>query len=151
MEHQGSTGPAEYVIIGFPGSEPIAAIAPELGRLVDDGLIRIVDLIVVRKDPDGELSVVEFDEHEDATVFSAIEGEVGGVIGGEDIAHAAETIAPGWSILLVVWEGIWAQRLAEAIRASGGVLLEGARIPDHLYDDVATVLADSEGRGRTPR
>jgi hypothetical protein len=61
-------------------------------------------------------------------------------------ANASETersCEPGWSVVLPVWEDVWAQRLAEIIRASGAVLLEGARIPDDLYDDVATALADA--------
>lgn len=136
-----SAGPAEYVIIGFPGNEFNGEIAPELSRLVDAGLIRIVDLIFVSKDADGDLLIVEFDEHEDVTIFASIDVEVGGVISAHDIEHAAETIEPGWSILMILWEDVWAQPLAEAIRDSGGVLLEGARIPDDVYQEAENLLA----------
>jgi uncharacterized membrane protein len=138
-----SAGPAEYVIIGFPGNEFNGEIVPELAGLVDAGLIRIVDLIFVSKDAEGQLLVVEVDEHEDVTMFASLDGEVSGVLSTEDIEHAAEAIEPGWSILMVLWEDVWAQPLAQAIRDSGGVLLEGARIPDDLYEDVERVLADA--------
>lgn len=138
-----SAGPAEYVIIGFPGNECNGEIVPELARLVDAGAIRIVDLVFVSRDADGDLLVVEVDEHDDVSLFASIEGEIGGGISTEDIEHAAETIEPGWSILMILWEDVWSQPLAGANRGSGGVLLEGARIPDDLCEEVENVLANA--------
>ena len=139
-------GPAEYVIIRFPGKEFTGVIVPELGRLVDAGLIRIIDLVFISIDSDGDQSIAEFDELEDVTVFAAIEGEVGGVISAADIEHAATGVEPGWSVLLVVWEDLWAQPLAAAIRDCGGVLVEGARIPVDMYDAVEALLAEAGSR-----
>jgi hypothetical protein len=40
---------------------------------------------------------------------------------------------------LLVWEDVWAAEFAEAVRDSGGVLIEGARIP---HDTVEAIFAD---------
>ncbi|MET0325931.1 MAG: DUF6325 family protein, partial [Ilumatobacteraceae bacterium] len=83
-----SIGPVEYIIIGFPGNDFHGEIVPEIAKLVDDGVIRIVDLVFITKDDDGSFLVLEADEDDGVSVFASIDGEVGGFIGDEDIAHA---------------------------------------------------------------
>lgn len=72
-----------------------------------------------------------------------LEGSVGGVIGPEDIEHAAESIAEGSSVLLIVWEDLWAAPFGDAVRRAGGVFIEGGRIPADIAEDVESVLADA--------
>ena len=54
-------GPVEYIIVGFPGNQFNGEIAPELGKLVDSGTIRVLDLVFVTKDADGNVGAVEFE------------------------------------------------------------------------------------------
>jgi len=138
-----TVGPVEYVIIGFPGNQFTGEIAPELAKLVESGLVRIIDLVFIAKDEAGDVVVLEVDEQADLNVFASIEGEVGGVLGDEDVAHAAEAIEPGSSALLLLWEDTWAGPLAQAIRNSGGVLLEGSRIPYELIEEMEDLLASA--------
>ena len=72
-------GPVEYIIVGFPGNQFNGEIAPELGKLVDSGTIRILDLVFITKDADGNVAAVEFEDHDDVALFNALEGEVGGL------------------------------------------------------------------------
>ena len=60
---------------------------------------------------------------------------MGGVLSQEDIDYAAASLAPGSTVGLLVWEDTWAAPFAQAIRDSGGVLLEGARIPHELAQE----------------
>ena len=106
-------------------------------------MVRIIDLVFITKDEAGDVLVLEVDEHADLNVFAAIEGEVGGVLGDEDVAHAAEAIEPGSSALLLLWEDTWAAPIAQAIRNSGGVLLEGSRIPHELVEEAEELLASA--------
>lgn len=131
--------PTEYVIIGFEGNHFSGEIVPEISALVDHGLVRILDVVFLSRDPDGNVVVVEIDEDENLAVFAQLDGEVGGLIGPEDIAHAA-TMEGGSSVLLIVWENLWLAPLAGAIRRAGGTVLEGARIPDDLVDDAHAAL-----------
>ena len=73
-------GPVEYIIVGFPGNKFNGEIAPELGKLVESGTIRILDLVFITKDADGDVAGVEFEDHDDVALFNALEGEVGGLI-----------------------------------------------------------------------
>jgi hypothetical protein len=52
----------------------------------------------------------------------------------EDLDHVAAGLPEGNSALVIVWEDVWARPLAEAIRDSGGVLIDSARIPGPLVD-----------------
>jgi hypothetical protein len=137
------TASLEYLIVGFPENNFSGEIVPELLKIVDDGLVRIVDLVFAAKGDDGSVVVLEVDEHEQLSAFATIEGSVGGVIGPEDIDHAAESIAEGSSVLLIVWEDLWAVPFGDAVRRAGGVFVEGGRIPAEIAEEVESVLADA--------
>ncbi len=133
-------GPVEYLIVGFPGNEFNGQIAPELAKLISNGTIRIIDLVFILKDADGDVAVAEFDEHEALAPFAELDGEVGGIISHQDIEHAAVDLEPNSSAALLIWEDIWAAPFVEALRESGGVLIEGSRIPHDLIEDALAGL-----------
>ncbi len=132
-------GPVEYIIVGFPGNQFNGQIAPELVNLVESGTIRILDLIFIGKDVDGSVVAFEIDELDAAAGFVGLDGEVGGLISAADVEYAAAALEPNSSAALLIWEDVWAARFAEAVRKSGGVLLEGARMPHEI---VEPLLAD---------
>ena len=134
-------GPVEYIIVGFPGNQFNVEIAPELGKLVESGTIRILDLVFITKDASGEVSAVEFEDHADVALFNALDGEVGGLISDEDIDYAAVELEPNSSAALLIWEDVWATPFVEAMRNSGGVLIEGSRIPHDLIEAAEAELA----------
>ncbi len=136
-------GPVNYLVVGFPGNKFNGDIAPELGKLVDSGLIRILDIVFVAKDTDGDVVVFEYDEHDDLALFAEIDGEAGGLANDDDIGHAASMIDPGNSAALLIWEDVWAAPLAEAMRKSGGIALQGARIPHELIETALSELASA--------
>jgi hypothetical protein len=102
--------------------------------------VRILDLIFIGKDDDGEVLAFEIDELEGLGAFDDLEGEVGGLIGPKDIDFVASKLQPGSSAALLLWEDLWAGRFAQAVRDSGGVLLEGARIPHEIIEPAITAL-----------
>lgn len=134
------TAPLEYLIIGFPENSFSGEIATELAKLVEGGTIRIVDLLFVARGDDGSVVVLEVDEQDHLTAFAALDGGVGGAISDEDIEHAAEAIAAGSSALLILWEDLWADPLAQALRRAGGEFLEGGRIPAELAREIEPLL-----------
>jgi hypothetical protein len=132
-------GPVEFVIIGFPGNQFRGEIAPALADLVESGTIRILDLVFVKKDADGTASAFEYDAVAEAAEFAGLDGEAGGLLSDEDIAEAAENLDPDSSAALLVWEDVWAEPFATALRNAGGVLVAGERIP---HDVVEVAFAD---------
>ncbi len=134
-------GPVEYIIVGFPGNKFNGEIAPELAKLVDSDTIRVLDLVFIMKDADGNVEHAEFEDHDDVALFNALEGEVGGLISEEDIQYAAAELEPNSSAALLIWEDLWARPFVDALRASGAVLIEGSRIPHDLIEQAESELA----------
>jgi hypothetical protein len=127
-------GPVEYIVVGFPGNRFNGAVAPELVKLVEAGTIRVLDLVFISKDGNGDVVALEHDDHEALAAFGSIDGDVGGLIGPEDVAYVADGLEPDSSVALLVWEDVWAKPFADALRDSGGILVEGARIPPDLIE-----------------
>jgi hypothetical protein len=133
-------GPVEYIVVGFPGNRFNGAIAPELAKLIDNETIRVLDLLFIGKDDSGEVVFFEFDQLDELAPFADLEGEVGGVLGQDDIDYVAASLEPGMSAALLVWEDRWAAPFADAVRESGGVLLEGGRVPYELVQEALTSI-----------
>lgn len=138
-------GPVEYIIVGFPGNRFNGEIAPELGKLVESATIRILDLVFISKDADGVVQLLEFEDHDDVALFDLLDGEVGGLINSEDIDYAAASLEPSSSAALLVWEDRWAAPFVEAVRASGGVVIEGSRVPHELIEAAEVEMAAAAG------
>ncbi len=124
-------GPVEYLIVSFPGNQFKGEILPELANLVESGTIRIIDLAFVGKDTSGntlmfELSDLDPDVQKE---FGAIGAEASGLFNEEDLRAAAEELDNDSSAALLVWEDVWATKLAAAIRNAGGEVLDLERIP----------------------
>jgi Family of unknown function (DUF6325) len=138
-----SLGPVEYLILGFPGNKFTGQIVPELAKLLDSGLVRIIDLTFISKDAAGNVTVVEYDAVEELAAFAGLDAEIGGILTDEDIAHAALSLEPNTSAALLIWEDTWAAPFAEAVRKANGVILEGARVPREIVEQVMGALADA--------
>jgi uncharacterized membrane protein len=129
-----AVGPVEYIVVGFPGNKFKGEIAPALAKLVEEKTVRILDLVFIGKDPDGTVVTFEVDDLDHVASFSVVDGEIGGLIGEDDIAHAGAALEPGNSAALLIWEDLWATSFMEAVRGAGGVLLEGGRIAHELIE-----------------
>jgi hypothetical protein len=124
-------GPVEYVIIGFPGNQFKGEIVPALADLVDGGTVRILDLVFVMKDIEGNITTAEY---EDLPGMDDLDGDADGLFNEDDLLIAAERLEPNSSGLFIVWEDTWATPLAVAIRGAGGVIVAGERIPHEIVE-----------------
>jgi len=128
-------GPVEYVVIEFPGNQFNGEVAPALARLVESGTVRIIDLVFVLKDADGNVTSLEYDElGEVAAAFADIEGDADGFLSDEDIAQIAAGLHDNSSALLLLFEDVWAKEFTAAVLDSGGELVAGGRIPRDLIE-----------------
>jgi Family of unknown function (DUF6325) len=127
-------GPVDYMIVAFPGSKFRGEIAPALGKLVESGTIRIIDVAFVSKSESGDIVAAELTEL-DPDVQEGLQKlgiEVEGLFNDEDLEAAGEELEPGSSAALLVWENVWAREAAQAIRDAGGVLLDFERLPHEV-------------------
>lgn len=135
-----SIGPVEYLILGFPGNKFSGQIVPELAKLIDSGLVRIIDLTFISKDAAGGVQVIQHDVVEELAAFAGLDAEVGGILTDEDITYAAQSLEPNSSAALLVWEDTWAGPFAAAVREANGVIIEGARIPREIIEQAIDAL-----------
>jgi hypothetical protein len=127
-------GPVDYMIVAFPGSKFRGEIAPALGKLVESGTIRIIDVAFVSKSESGDILAAELTEL-DPDVQEGLQKlgiEVEGLFNDGDLEAAGEELEPGSSAALLVWENVWAREAAQAIRDAGGVLLDFERLPHEV-------------------
>jgi hypothetical protein len=135
-------GPIDYVLVEWPGRQPKGEAMPYLIDLVDQGLIRIIDLAFIAKGEDGSVAGVELaDLGGEVTELAVFEGASSGLISDDDIGEAGGALEPGTSAALLVYENLWAAPFASAVRRSGGQLVASGRIP---VEDVLAALDAAE-------
>jgi len=138
-------GPVDYAIIVFPGNRFRGEIAPAIADLVDDGTIRIIDIAFVGKDADGNAIAMEMTEL-DPDVQEGLEKlgiEVTGLFSDEDLIGAADALEPNSSAALLIWENVWARKVAQAMRDAGGVLVAFERIPHDVVQEVRELALEA--------
>jgi Family of unknown function (DUF6325) len=142
-------GPIDYVVVEFPAGEANfnGEMAAELVALANAGTIRLLDLLVVRKDDDGALEAFEVDDLDEIDELRALETHVAEILAADDVTHLAEAMEPGSTAGVLVWENSWAAPFASAARRSGGQLIATGRIPIQaiLASVEAEDAASSEG------
>ncbi|WP_307167798.1 DUF6325 family protein [Streptomyces rishiriensis] len=124
-------GPIDYVVVEFPGNRMTGEGFPLLVDLVDRGLIRILDLLFVRKDEDGSVVGLEIADltGDGALDLAVFEGASSGLLGQDDIEEAGGALSPGNSAAILVYENLWAAPFATALRRGGAQLVASGRIP----------------------
>ena len=124
-------GPIDVVVIGYPPDAPRTGEAiPLFVDLVDRGIIRVLDVLMVQKDADGNVAGLEItdldgDGVDDLLVFA---GARTGMLGEEDAATAADALQPGEAALMICFENAWAAPFATAVRRNGGQVLAFQRV-----------------------
>jgi hypothetical protein len=137
-------GPVDYIVVEFPGSRFNGAIAPQLDDLVDQGLIRVLDLLILKKGADGTIDAFEVSDLDDSEVgrLHAFEASLAMLLSEDDVSSIAAAMEPGSSAGVLIWENTWATPFARAVRQSGGQLIAGGRIPTQAL--LAAIEADDE-------
>jgi hypothetical protein len=128
-------GPIDVVMLSFPGNQFNGAIAPALRDLVVRGLVRVVDLLFVVKDEDGTVASVELAGlgADLEPSFVDLDGQLGGgLLDADDVEDVAAGIEPGSSVAVIAVENLWAVPFIEAVRSSGGELVDQFRVPSDV-------------------
>ena len=134
-------GPIDYLIVEFPADRtPDGSALPYLVDLVDRGIIRVLDLMFIRRELDGsttglDISDVDMDGELDVTLFAEA---ASGLLDESDLSEAGSALEPGCTAAVLVYENRWAAPFATALRRNGAQLVANGRIP------VQAILASLE-------
>ena len=126
-------GPIDYIIVGFEGNNFKGEILKELEKAVNDGIIAVLDLAIIVKDNDGNVTSVEFNNLDSlvAQKISEAKSSSKGLITEDDINETGELLENNTSAGLLIIEQLWAKGLKQAIINANGVLVAEGRIhPD---------------------
>jgi hypothetical protein len=130
-------GPIDYVVVGFDGNNFDGSILSELAKAVDSGVIRVLDLIFIIKDKDGNVAAAEVeDQHEDIKEATGAFGLGDGMplLTEEDVNKLGAQMKNDTSAGVLVIEQLWAKGLKKALLDAGGSLLAEGRIHPDVVD-----------------
>lgn len=131
--------PVELVLVEFPGNKFEGEIIDELGRLVENGTITLLDALLIRKNADGSADWLEVNEADDSRLSDLV-GEPSGFLAEEDVNVVADELEPNSSVGMMLFEHTWAQQLAGAIRRADGRVIDWERVPNTAMDEVKRLL-----------
>jgi hypothetical protein len=146
-------GPIDYLVIEFPGTKLNGEGLPLLVDLVDRRVVRVLDLLFVKKLMDGSMTMLTMREllADGGRGLGIFSGASSGVIGGDDLDAVAEVLEPGSSAAVVLYENLWAAPLASALRRAGAQFVAGGRIPvDALAASLDLAENDFVKNGTSP-
>ena len=123
-------GPIDFVLIEFTGDHFTGETAAAMFDLVEREIVRIYDVLVIRKDQDGTFSGLELNDLDVDHLggFVLFENLQSGLIGDEDVAEAAAAMEPGTVAALIVYENLWAIPFVAAAQRAGGRLIASQRL-----------------------
>jgi len=153
MEDLDRLGPVDYVVVEFPAGAAnfTGEMVHELLSLVDSGTIRVIDVLILRKDADGSVEASELSDIGDLGALQAVEAQLAQLLAEDDVEHLAAAMEPGSTAGVLIWENVWAAPFASAARRSGGQLIADGRIPIQAIiaaiqaDDAMSVGATTQG------
>ena len=139
-------GPVDYLVVEFPADRAnfSGEMAAELRSLVDRELIRVLDLVIVRKDPDGSVEAAELADVDESNVgeLAALEADLAMLLAEQDVEEIGTALEPGTIAAVLVYENRWAGPFASSIRRSGGQLVANGRVPTQAL--LAAIESDAQ-------
>jgi hypothetical protein len=120
------SGPIDFLLLEFDPAKTDGSAAAALDDLLDGGIIRLYDFLVITKSANGDVVALEIS---DEGVFAGFAGARSGLLGDDDIAEAGAALQPGRAAALFVYENSWAVPFIVAARAADAEVVASARIP----------------------
>jgi len=132
-------GPIEFYAIGFEGDRPGPGVLQAIDDLVAAGTVNILDLVFVRRSPEGELEILELSDTIESDVPTL---DLEGLAGEEDILALADGLEPGTSAAILVVELLWAKAFASALYDAGGAVIAREGVPAPIVNAFLSENAD---------
>jgi hypothetical protein len=136
-------GPMELLMVRFPGNQVTGDIVPAMTELVENGTVRIVDMLFITKDEHGAVTVYEITDLSPNLqgVFAPLSNDITQLLSEEDAHELATSLENNSSAGIMLFENTWAARFAQAIRDAKGEVLLNERIPHAVIEEVVAATA----------
>ena len=125
------TGAIDWLLIEAPDRTINGELVPPLLDLVNRRLIRILDVLILRKRTDDDFDMLTTADLDEAQVgeLGELAGASSGLLSPDDAKTAVSTMQPNHLGMLVVYENLWSLPFAIAVRHAGGQLVAQGHIP----------------------
>ncbi|MBS1849172.1 MAG: hypothetical protein JST73_12925 [Actinobacteria bacterium] len=110
-------GPIDFFVVEFPDGEPVAGGFEALLELVDAGMIRVLDLELVRRSGSTveRVEIASFDEPS----VAVFDGASSGLLDEDDLGQLADEIGDGSLAAVFVYEELAVLSVFDAFEAAG--------------------------------
>jgi uncharacterized membrane protein len=136
-------GPIELLVVKFPGNQFTGELVPALAELVENGTIRIADLLFLVKNADGDVTLLEFSDLAPDVygLWDPLVSDITPLLNEDDAYQLAATLENDSSAGLLLFENTWAARFAQAVRNANGEVVLNERIPGVVIDEILAATA----------
>ncbi|MCC2628908.1 MAG: hypothetical protein K0S14_2558 [Thermomicrobiales bacterium] len=137
-----SLGPIEMLVVKFPGNRFSGEIIPALAELVENGTVRIVDLLFAVKNKQGDVKVLEFGDL-DPDIFGQwdpLVSDVTPMLNEDDARELTASLENNSSAALLLFENTWATRFVDAVSNARGEVVVNERIPRAVVQELTAEL-----------
>ncbi|HET6443699.1 MAG TPA: DUF6325 family protein [candidate division Zixibacteria bacterium] len=141
-----SYGPIDFIALEFKTDQLTGESLPALLELIQKQIVRVIDLVIIRKDQEGHYQVLEIEElaPDILAIFDPLEIEISGIIQVEDIELIAEAMEDNTTAALLLFENLWAIKFGEAVTRSSGRMVMFDRIPFEVVNETLEIFAQAE-------
>lgn len=138
-------GPIEMLVIKFPGNEFSGELLPALTDLVDRGIVRVVDLMLIKKDDAGNISLIEITnlKPELSGPLAPLLTNVTQMLSDEDASELGAMLENNSSAGVLLFENVWATRFAQEVRNAKGEVLLNERLPHAVVEELLAEIQQS--------
>jgi hypothetical protein len=136
-------GPIELLVVKFPGNHFTGELVPALAEMVENGTIRIADLLFLVKNADGDVTLLEFSDLAPDVygLWDPLVSDVTPLLNEDDAYQLAASLENNSSAGLLLFENTWAARFAQAVRNANGEVVLNERIPGVVIDEILAATA----------
>jgi hypothetical protein len=139
-------GAIDFLALEFKNEQLKGEIVPALLELVQKKIVRVIDLVIIHKDGQGNHQALEMAQlaPDLLSIFDPLEIEISGIIQVEDIAEIAEAMANNTTAAGLLVENLWMIKFGEAVQRAKGRVLMHERIPFEVVNETMEIFARAE-------
>ena len=136
-------GPLEYLMVAFEGNRFTGEIISALRAAQEKGIIRVIDLLVIKKDEQGNVMAMELSDlsEEEARPFGFLAGKLLDIFEPDDVEVTASQMPNNSAAGLLLIEDTWAIPLKQALLNAGAVARAGGLVAPEVVQSIEAQIA----------
>ena len=127
-------GPVDLLVLSFPSENADPGVIAALRDVVSNGVVTVLDLVFLSKGHGRCRPADRRHRGLDDVGLGLLQIDEQALISEDDLEMAIDTLDPGHSAAVVVYENSWARAVSGAVADAGGELTLHVRIPRDVVE-----------------